>query len=67
MFLLTRTNPDVPKHKGLTMFLVPMDTPGIEITPVHTLGRRAHEHHLLHRRARPRLAAASATSTTAGR
>ena len=38
VFLLTRTNPDVPKHKGLTMFLVPMDTPGIEITPVHTLG-----------------------------
>ena len=38
VFLLTRTNPDVPKHKGLTMFLVPMDTPGIEITPVHTMG-----------------------------
>ena len=38
VFLLTRTNPDKPKHKGLTMFLVPMDTPGIEITPVHTLG-----------------------------
>jgi len=38
VFLLTRTNPDAPKHKGLTMFLVPMDTPGIEIQPVHTLG-----------------------------
>lgn len=38
VFLLTRTDPDAPKHKGLTMFLVPMDTPGIEITPVHTLG-----------------------------
>jgi alkylation response protein AidB-like acyl-CoA dehydrogenase len=38
VFLLTRTSPDKPKHKGLTMFLVPMDTPGIEITPVHTLG-----------------------------
>ena len=38
VFLLTRTNPDKPKHKGLTMFLVPMDAPGIEITPVHTLG-----------------------------
>jgi len=37
VFLLTRTNPDVPKHRGLTMFLVPMDTPGIEITPVWTL------------------------------
>ncbi|HEX2382236.1 MAG TPA: acyl-CoA dehydrogenase [Acidimicrobiales bacterium] len=38
VFLLTRTSPDKPKHKGLTMFLVPMDAPGIEITPVHTLG-----------------------------
>jgi alkylation response protein AidB-like acyl-CoA dehydrogenase len=38
VFLLTRTSPDKPKHKGLTMFLVPMQTPGIEVTPVHTLG-----------------------------
>jgi alkylation response protein AidB-like acyl-CoA dehydrogenase len=38
VFLLTRTSPDKPKHKGLTMFLVPMDSSGIEITPVHTLG-----------------------------
>jgi alkylation response protein AidB-like acyl-CoA dehydrogenase len=38
VFLLTRTNPDVPKHKGLTMFVVPMGTPGIEVTPVETLG-----------------------------
>ena len=38
VFLLTRTNPDVPKHKGLTMFLVPTDSPGFEIQPIHTLG-----------------------------
>lgn len=38
VFLLTRTNLDAPKHKGLTMFLVPMSTPGIEVTPVETLG-----------------------------
>ena len=38
VFLLTRTNPDAPKHRGLTMFLVPMDAAGIEITPIHTLG-----------------------------
>jgi alkylation response protein AidB-like acyl-CoA dehydrogenase len=37
VFLLTRTNPDVSKHRGLTMFLVPLDLPGIEIQPVHTL------------------------------
>lgn len=37
IFLLVRTNPDVPKHAGLTLFLVPMDLPGIEIHPVYTL------------------------------
>ena len=30
-FLITRTDPDLPKHRGLTMFLVPLDTPGVEI------------------------------------
>ncbi len=38
VFLLARTNHEVPKHKGLTMFLVPLDSPGIEIRPVHTVG-----------------------------
>jgi alkylation response protein AidB-like acyl-CoA dehydrogenase len=38
VFLLTRTNPAVARHQGLTMFVVPMDTPGIEIAPVHTMG-----------------------------
>ena len=37
VFLLTRTDPTVAKHRGLTMFLVPLDTPGIEIQPVHTV------------------------------
>ncbi len=38
VFLLTRTNTEVAKHKGLTMFVVPLETPGISITPVHTMG-----------------------------
>lgn len=38
IILLTRTNPDVAKHKGLTMFIVPTDTPGIEVQPVWTMG-----------------------------
>jgi alkylation response protein AidB-like acyl-CoA dehydrogenase len=38
VFLLTRTNPDVPKHRGLTLFLIPLDTPGIEVQPVYTVG-----------------------------
>jgi alkylation response protein AidB-like acyl-CoA dehydrogenase len=37
-FLLARTDPDLAKHKGLTMFLVPLDRPGIEVQAVHTLG-----------------------------
>jgi alkylation response protein AidB-like acyl-CoA dehydrogenase len=37
-FCLARTNPDVPKHKGLTVFLIPLDLPGVEIRPIGTLG-----------------------------
>ncbi|HLY81601.1 MAG TPA: acyl-CoA dehydrogenase family protein [Acidimicrobiales bacterium] len=40
VFLLTRTNVDVAKHQGLTTFLVPMNSEGIEIAPIHTLGER---------------------------
>jgi alkylation response protein AidB-like acyl-CoA dehydrogenase len=29
--LLARTDPDVPKHKGLTMFIVPMDAEGVTV------------------------------------
>ena len=37
VFLLTRTDPEARKHEGLTMFLVPLDSPGVEIQPIHTL------------------------------
>ncbi len=36
VFLIARTDPDLPKHKGVTMFLVPLDLPGVEIHPVFT-------------------------------
>jgi alkylation response protein AidB-like acyl-CoA dehydrogenase len=36
VLLITRTDPDAPKHKGITVFLVPLDKPGIEIQPVYT-------------------------------
>jgi alkylation response protein AidB-like acyl-CoA dehydrogenase len=37
VFLITNTAPDAPKHKSLTMFLVPLDTPGIEIQGIRTV------------------------------
>ncbi len=36
VMLLTRTDFDVPKHKGLTMFIVPLNSKGITIQAVHT-------------------------------
>jgi alkylation response protein AidB-like acyl-CoA dehydrogenase len=32
--LIARTNPDVPKHKGISYFICPMDTPGLTMRPV---------------------------------
>ncbi len=40
--LLARTGTEESRHRGLTAFLVPMDTPGIEIRPLITIGG-AHE------------------------
>jgi alkylation response protein AidB-like acyl-CoA dehydrogenase len=37
IFVLTRTDPDVPKHKGITFLLCPMDQPGVEVRPIKML------------------------------
>lgn len=37
VFLITNTDPEAPKHKSLTMFLVPLDSEGIEIQGIRTV------------------------------
>jgi len=39
--VLARTDPDAPSRKGLSMFLVPNNTPGVECRKLDMLGRRA--------------------------
>jgi acyl-CoA dehydrogenase len=40
--LLARTDPNVPKHQGLTMFMLPLNTPGVEIRPLRQMNGQAH-------------------------
>jgi alkylation response protein AidB-like acyl-CoA dehydrogenase len=37
VWLAARTDPDAPKHKGLSVFIVPVDTPGFHWTPLSTI------------------------------
>ncbi|SHE47047.1 hypothetical protein SAMN02745225_00710 [Ferrithrix thermotolerans DSM 19514] len=34
IFVLTRTDPEAPKHKGISFLLCPMDQPGVEVRPI---------------------------------
>lgn len=35
--LIARTDPDVPKHSGITFFMLPMRQPGVEVRPIHQI------------------------------
>ena len=37
IFVLARTDPTVPKHRGISFLLCPMDTPGVEVRPIRML------------------------------
>jgi alkylation response protein AidB-like acyl-CoA dehydrogenase len=43
--IVVRTDPNVPKHKGLTMFWLDMKSPGVEVRPIHQMsgGRNFNE------------------------
>jgi alkylation response protein AidB-like acyl-CoA dehydrogenase len=38
VWLAVRTDPDAPKHRGISMFVVPLDSPGVSISPIMTMG-----------------------------
>ena len=40
--IIARTDPDVPKHAGISMFIVPMDAEGVEVRPIHQIDGGTH-------------------------
>jgi alkylation response protein AidB-like acyl-CoA dehydrogenase len=40
--LLARTDPDAPRHRGISYFLCPMRQPGIEVRPIREMTGRTH-------------------------
>jgi len=46
--VIARTDPDQPKHRGISMFLIDMQAPGVEIRPIHQIdgGMRFNEVYL---------------------
>jgi alkylation response protein AidB-like acyl-CoA dehydrogenase len=44
VWLAVRTDPEAPKHRGISMFIVPLNTPGISVRPLRTMsGLRTNE------------------------
>ena len=42
IFMLARTEPDAPKHRGISFFLIDMKTPGITVRPLVNMANRHH-------------------------
>jgi alkylation response protein AidB-like acyl-CoA dehydrogenase len=42
IFVLARTDPDAPKHRGISFLLVPLDQPGIEVRPFRMMSGQEH-------------------------
>ncbi len=40
--IIARTDPEAPKHAGISMFIVPMDAPGIEVRAIHQIDGGQH-------------------------
>ena len=38
IWLACRTDPDAPKHKGISMFIVPREAPGVRVVPIKNMG-----------------------------
>ena len=50
--LLARTDPDVPKHRGLSFFVIDIDQPGIEVRPIRQMNGRSEFNETFFNRAR---------------
>jgi alkylation response protein AidB-like acyl-CoA dehydrogenase len=37
MYVLCRTDPELPRHKGISMLLVPVDQPGVDVRPIQNI------------------------------
>ena len=51
VYLMARTDPDAPRHRGISIFMVPMDAPGITVRPLWTIQSdppAPHRHHIRH-------------------
>ena len=50
--LLARTDPTVPKHRGLSFFFLPLDQPGVQVRPLRQITGEAHFNEVFLTRAR---------------